>query len=145
MSETTVPLSQPLYGATFGQAVQRFFAKYATTGGRASRSEYWWAALAVGLVNFVFAILLLVSHGVSANTDGTFNFSPLGVVVLIIWILFELAVIIPHISVSVRRLHDANLSGYLFLLILIPSLGGLIVFILALLPTNPAGSRFDVK
>ena len=79
MSESSVPLSQPLYGATLGQAVKRYFTKYATTSGRASRSEYWWATLAVGLVNLVFAILLVVSHGISANTDGTFNFTPFGV------------------------------------------------------------------
>ncbi len=143
MSESSVPLSQPLYGATLGQAVKRYFTKYATTSGRASRSEYWWATLAVGLVNLVFAILLVVSHGISANTDGTFNFTPFGVAVVVVWLLFELAVIIPHIAVSVRRLHDANLSGYLYLLVLIPSIGGLIVFIFALLPTNPAGARFD--
>lgn len=143
MSESSVPLSQPLYGATLGQAVRRYFAKYATASGRASRSEYWWATLAVGIVNLVLAILLLVSHGVSASTDGSYNFTPFGIAILVIWGLFELAVIIPHIAVSVRRLHDANLSGYLYLLVLIPSIGGLIVFILALLPTNSAGARFD--
>jgi uncharacterized membrane protein YhaH (DUF805 family) len=143
MSDTTVPLSQPLYGASFGQAVQRYFAKYATTSGRASRSEYWWATLAVGLVNLVLGILLVALRGVSANPDGSANFTPLGIVIVVVWIVFELAVIIPHIAISVRRLHDANLSGYLYLLVLIPSLGGLIVFIFALLPTNPAGARFD--
>lgn len=143
MSETTVPLSQPLYGASFGQAVRRYFAKYATTSGRASRSEYWWATLAVGLVNLALGILLVALRGVSANADGSANFTPLGIVIVVVWIVFELAVIIPHIAISVRRLHDANLSGYLYLLVLIPSLGGLIVFIFALLPTNPAGARFD--
>ena len=36
------PLWAPYYGAPFPAAVKRFFAKYATFSGRASRSEYWW-------------------------------------------------------------------------------------------------------
>ena len=35
-----VPLSQPLYGATMGQAINRFWKKYVVFSGRASRSEY---------------------------------------------------------------------------------------------------------
>jgi hypothetical protein len=34
------PMSLPLYGATFGQALSRFFRSYARFSGRASRSEY---------------------------------------------------------------------------------------------------------
>src|SRR6185312_8282818 len=49
-----VPLDQPLYGASFGQAIKRFFTKYATFSGRASRSEYWW----VQLFNFIIVAVL---------------------------------------------------------------------------------------
>lgn len=38
---------------------------------------------------------------------------------------------------------DGNFSGWLYLLILIPILGGLAIFVLLLLPANPAGARFD--
>lgn len=42
-----------------------------------------------------------------------------------------------------RRLHDANYSGGLILLLLIPFLGGLILLVLDLQESNPEGSRFD--
>jgi len=48
-----VPLDQPLYGATFGEAIGRFWTKYATFDGRASASEYWWALLFVVLLCWV--------------------------------------------------------------------------------------------
>ena len=49
----------------------------------------------------------------------------------------------PSLSILVRRLHDGNNSGWLALLILIPSLGGLIMLVMAVLPSQPAGARFD--
>ena len=42
-STPPAPLDLPQYGATFGQAIARFWGKYTTFSGRASRSEYWWA------------------------------------------------------------------------------------------------------
>jgi hypothetical protein len=52
-----VPLDKPLYGATFGQAISRFFKKYATFSGRASRSEYWWWVLASAIISAVLSWL----------------------------------------------------------------------------------------
>jgi uncharacterized membrane protein YhaH (DUF805 family) len=43
--------------------------------------------------------------------------------------LFYLYSIIPGIAIAVRRLHDRDLSGWLYLLILTPYIGGLILFI----------------
>jgi hypothetical protein len=48
--EAPPALSQPLYGASIVQAITRFFKKYATFSGRASRSEFWWAYLAYVVV-----------------------------------------------------------------------------------------------
>jgi uncharacterized membrane protein YhaH (DUF805 family) len=61
----------------------------------------------------------------------------------VITILFGLATLVPSIAISVRRLHDGNFSGWLYLLILIPILGALAIIVLMLLPSNPAGARFD--
>lgn len=141
---TDTALSQPLYGATFGQAVQRFFAKYATFSGRASRSEFWWVWLFLVLINLVF-VAVFVTVLVTTGTPTSTGVQPSGaeIPVYIVWALFELAIIIPAIAIAVRRLHDANFSGWMYLLHLIPSVGGLIVLILNLLPSNPEGARFD--
>lgn len=142
---TTVPLSVPLYGASLPQALSRFFRKYATFSGRASRAEYWWIAL----VNFVVLVVsgaLALGLGAATGTP-----SPSGGVYLgggaavggVLGGLWFVAVLIPSLAVTVRRLHDVNLSGWLILLNLVPSVGSLIVFILTLLPPSPLGARFD--
>jgi len=66
--------------------------KYVTFSGRASRSEYWWFQLFYVLVMIGFALIFYAS--------GLFN---------------SLALILPLISVVVRRFHDRNLSGWWYL------------------------------
>ena len=74
--------------------------KYATFSGRASRSEFWFFSLFL-IIAYVITIFLAAIS-----------------LYLFIWVLgiFALAMIIPSIAVTVRRLHDVNKSGWFFLL-----------------------------
>ena len=145
-ADGTVPLWAPLYGAGPVESIKRFFQKYATFSGRASRSEYWWAVL----VNTVVYVVLGIGGGIAgaagATTavDGTSQpgpgFYPFGIVLA----LLGLATIVPWLSIGVRRLHDVDLSGWLILLNLVPYLGGFVIFILSVLGPKPGGARFDV-
>lgn len=135
------PLWAPYYGAPIGAAVKRFFKKYTAFSGRASRSEYWWWTLVAALVSIVLQIL--TSSGLSVDASGTPVYGPTFVIGSIIWGLWGLATIVPSIALLVRRLHDGNFSGWLALLVLIPVAGHLALFIMTLLPSNPAGQRFD--
>ncbi len=138
-----VPLNQPLYGASFGQAVSRFFKKYATFSGRASRSEYWWVQLFLWLISIVPGILIAAGSADAASNGQYVTSNALGVIGLVLAFLIAIATVIPTLALTWRRLHDANLSGWFYLLIFVPGVGGLIIFILSLLPSNPAGARFD--
>ena len=119
-------------------AVQRFYAKYTQFSGRASRSEYWWATLYVVGVALVLELLV-----VSVGTSPTGENNVLGVVISLLMLLFSAVNIVPAIAVSVRRLHDINLSGWFYLLGLLPLVGGLVLLVLMVLPGRPHGSRFD--
>lgn len=143
-----VPLDQPLRGASFGQAVGRFFKKYATFTGRASRSEYWWWALATFLVYLLLVIGTIVGAFATGEFDeysDTFYLGPALSVGLVLMALWYLGTLVPQIAVAVRRLHDANFSGWMILLRLLPTLGDTIVFILTVLPPKPEGARFDKR
>ncbi|KPG83543.1 hypothetical protein AEQ27_08710 [Frigoribacterium sp. RIT-PI-h] len=134
-----------MYGAGPVAAVKRFFKKYADFTGRASRSEYWWVVLANTVIWFVLSIVGFLAGlpGSTTDYDGTLEpgpgFIPFGFVLAVL--LF--GTIVPFLSLGARRLHDIDLSGWLQLINLVPSLGGFVLFILSLLGPKPAGARFD--
>ncbi|MDQ0616755.1 DUF805 domain-containing protein [Arthrobacter globiformis] len=134
------PLSAPLYGASAPEAVIRFFKKYATFSGRASRSEYWWWVLVNNIVTIVF-YLILGSTDLNA-TDETSPGLQIALILLGVWML---ATVIPGAALLVRRLHDANLSGWMSLLGLIPLIGAIILLVLVLMGPEPDGQRFDYR
>ncbi len=83
--------------------------KYADFTGRAPRAEYWWYTLAV----IVAAIVISVVEGILglSNTVG-----PYGLLSLV----FMLALLVPGLAVTARRLHDTNRSGWWMLIAVIP-------------------------
>lgn len=95
---------------TFTQSISSCYSNYATFSGRASRSEYWFFAL------FHFLIALV---GISTL------FAGIGVVILTV---SAVANFLPSLSVTVRRLHDTDHSGWWFWIQLIP-LVGFIIFL----------------
>lgn len=111
------PLDQPWYGIGFGQAFVRFWKKYATFSGRASRGEYWWSYLGITLLSFGVSLLSLIP------IVGTF-----------ISLIFSLVVLIPSIAISVRRLHDANRSGWFLLIPYALLFIGLVIFFVTFIP-----------
>ena len=90
------------------QAIQSVFGNYANFNGRARRSEYWWFGLFVDVLIFAFAFAAVV-------------FSE---VFFVLIALFALAVFLPALAVTARRLHDTNRSGWWILINLIPMLAG---------------------
>lgn len=91
-----VPLNKPYYGCSFQEAFLRFWKKYVVFKGRASRSEFWWWMLAS------FAIQVVLSTLVDVSNDHLSFLSS----------LWSLAILVPSIALSVRRLHDINKPGW---------------------------------
>lgn len=145
-------LTRPLYGATFGQATKRFFKQYANFSGRASRSEYWWVALLVFLIQLIPLILYIAGITMmasAASTYDSYNNGPNapGLFLLIVGIglllITGLGLLLPSIAVAWRRLHDGNFAGPMYFLSLIPYAGGIILLVFMLLPSKAEGRRFD--
>ncbi len=57
--------------------------------------------------------------------------------------LWSLACAIGFVALTMRRLHDVNLSGYFALFFIIPPIGVLFALIVGLIGTDPQGQRFD--
>jgi uncharacterized membrane protein YhaH (DUF805 family) len=135
-------LDWPHYGISFSGAITRGFKKYAKFEGRASRSEYWWWTLFTALVLTVLGLLSMVI-GLQTSPDGGETPGAPAVPLLVLLGLFYLAILVPTIALTVRRLHDVGYSGWLVLLGLVPSVGGLILLVFAVLPSSPAGAKYD--
>nr|WP_322624973.1 DUF805 domain-containing protein [uncultured Flavobacterium sp.] len=91
---------------------------YANFNGRARRSEYWFYSLATFLINIVLSILDWI----------------IGLEIDIFSTVYGIAVLVPGLAVTVRRLHDTNKSGWYFLLVLLPVIGW--IWLLVLLCTE---------
>lgn len=93
---------------------------YANFNGRARRKEYWMFSLFFLLFAIAATIVIRLSSEVGETA------LKIAVIFVVVWYL---AHIVPSLAVTVRRLHDTGKSGWLYLLVLIPYIGGLIIFI----------------
>jgi uncharacterized membrane protein YhaH (DUF805 family) len=141
----TVPLSAPYYGASLGTAFSRFWRKYATFSGRASRSEYWWWVLISVIAAAIFYIIGNLAGGLFGppTAAGSPTLGPGYGIYLTLSVIWGIAVIVPGLGLIWRRLHDTNRSGASYFLGLIPIVGPVIVLVFFLSPQNPEGARFD--
>ncbi len=125
----TAPLDQPAYGCGMGEAFVRFWKKYATFKGRASRGEFWWwiiwlliISVALHLIPNVFGLFGAGARNAMQDFTG------------IISNIFDIASFIPMLALSVRRLHDINKPGWLLAIYYgIEAIGGILAIAGAIL------------
>ena len=94
--------------------------KYTVFSGRARRKEYW--------MFFLFYVIFAIAAIV---LDNIFGATISGVGYGFIYLLYILAIFLPALAVSVRRLHDVGKSGWFLFISLIPIIGGIWLLVLA--------------
>jgi uncharacterized membrane protein YhaH (DUF805 family) len=99
--------------------------KYATFSGRARRKEYW--------MFFLFNVLVAIGLGIIEALIGTGG---------LIGALYSLAVLIPGIAVTVRRLHNTSRTGWWVLIVFVPLVGALILLIFMVLDSQPGDNEY---
>lgn len=112
--------------------------KYADFQGRARRAEYWLFLLFVWIVE-VAIVALTGALGADPEVGEVSGPMILGYGLLGV---FGLAILVPSLALSVRRLHDTNRSGWWLLVALIPFLGALVLIVFSLLDGTPGPNRF---
>jgi uncharacterized membrane protein YhaH (DUF805 family) len=103
---------------------------YANFQGRARRQEYWMYAL----INLMIVLVLGIFDTLLFSSGNNFISG-----------IYSLAVLVPGIAVSVRRLHDTDRSGWWLLLVLIPIIGIIILLVLMCIEGNSASNRFGTN
>ena len=107
------------------QAIKRVFSKYASFGGRAGGTEFWW-----------FMLFEAIVYGAAALADRAL----FGHDAVFSWTC-TLVLLLPALAVSIRRLHDTNRSGWWVVLAFVP-----VLFIIPLIwfctPSMSGSNRF---
>lgn len=105
--------------------------KYVVFSGRARRAEYWWFIL----FNIIISLALGAIDGVTGTYSPEAGLGLLGG-------LYTLAVLLPSIAVTVRRLHDTGRSGWWFLIFLVPVIGAIVLLVFMVLDSKPGQNQY---
>jgi len=99
--------------------------QYAVFSGRARRKEYWMFVLFSTIIDLVLGVIegLAGGPGILAS-------------------IYSLAVLIPSIAVSVRRLHDTDRSGWWLLIVLIPLIGAIVLLVFMVQDSQSSGNQY---
>ena len=95
--------------------------KYAVFSGRSRRKEYWYFVL----FNIIVAIVLAGIDALLGTVSPSSNIGLLSGI-------YCLAILIPSLAVTVRRLHDITRSGWWIFINLIPLIGAIVLLVFAL-------------
>ena len=99
---------------------------YAVFKGRASRKEFWMFVL----FNIIVSVILSILEGlVSRDTS-------------ILSGLYSLAVLVPSLAVTVRRLHDTNKSGWWWFIVLVPIIGPFVLLAFMIMDSQAAANQY---
>ncbi len=113
-------------------AYKNFFKGYVDFTGRSTRSEYWW----IWLTNMILLVPFYSAYfKVLANPRNEAALMALGGIA-IIYMIFGLALILPMLALTVRRLRDAGFHWALIFIIFIPMVGSLALLVLLAMPTK---------
>lgn len=104
---------------------------YATFSGRARRKEYWFFVL----FNLIVSIVLGFIDGITGLFYPEAGIGLLGGI-------YSLAVLLPSLAVSVRRLHDTDRSGWWLLIVLVPLIGAIALIVFLALDSKPEKNEY---
>jgi uncharacterized membrane protein YhaH (DUF805 family) len=108
--------------------------QYAVFKGRARRKEYWFFIL----FNLIASLLLTLVDFMTGSLDAELGMGLLSG-------LYSLAVLIPSLAVTVRRLHDTDRTGWWLLIGLIPLIGAIVLLVFMLLDSQPGDNEYGAS
>ena len=112
-------------------AYKNFFKGYVDFAGRSTRSDYWW----IWLGNMIIYIPFFFSYGNAiSNPQDEGALIALGGTD-IIYMVIGLALLLPGLALTVRRLRDAGFHWALIFIVFIP-LGSIVLLVLLAMPTK---------
>jgi uncharacterized membrane protein YhaH (DUF805 family) len=110
------------------------FKKYAVFRGRSRRKEYWYFVLFTLIISVALSIVdVLIGTWYPSSSIGLLSG------------IFSLAILIPSIAVSVRRLHDIGRTGWWVLIGLVPIIGPIVLIVFAIMDSESGGNQYGAN
>ena len=117
-------------------AIKNFFKGYVDFSGRSTRPDYWW----IWLANIILSIPFYIVYGSAiANPDSEAAIMTLGLFIFI-YFIFGLALFLPQLALTVRRLRDAGFHWALIFVAFVPFVGSIALLVLLAMPTKEVAS-----
>ena len=121
-------------------AYKNFFKNYAEFTGRSTRPDFWWVWLGNLILSIPFWIIYFYIVYLSTVMDSVSDSASEAIfmvfgLVAIIYAVFYLAILVPTLAISVRRLRDAGFH-WAFIFLRFAPMGGLALLILFAMPTK---------
>jgi uncharacterized membrane protein YhaH (DUF805 family) len=159
------PMAAPLYGNTyqqpqssarpytssgqrltlFGYFKRALTQKYVAFEGRARRSEYW----GYQLFQFVAIMGFLVLGLILDFTIGGVTMEPgdesAPWITIIMLFLYILATFLPSLAITIRRMHDVGVSGWVYLVSFVPYIGGLVIFVITVIDSQVGTNAYGLS
>ena len=117
------------------EAYKKFWKGYVDFKGRSTPLDYWFAYSAHVLILFSCYLLEAVVERMTAET-GSSDLFTIGLILLLIFFAYGVAMVLPGIAITVRRLRDAGCNWLYIFIPLIPFVGIFILIFLLCQPTN---------
>ena len=110
--------------------------QYTDFSGRARRREFWFFFL----FNLLFSLAAMAIDNIwGMGIDTNYGFTlPYGRV----YIIYNLAMIIPGLAVTARRLHDVGKSAWMYFIVLIPLIGAIWLLVLFFTDGQPGSNKW---
>ncbi|WP_430482421.1 DUF805 domain-containing protein [Rossellomorea marisflavi] len=108
--------------------------QYADFSGRARRQEYWMYMLFYSIFGIILYGVAVI--GMAMQSEG---------IILLgmgIYILYTLALLVPTLAITVRRLHDTGRSGFWYFIGFVPLVGGIILLVFCCLDSENGNNQW---
>lgn len=109
------------------KAYVNFWKNYANFNGRSRRADYWWAMLCQMIIMMILGMVgggQLTAAMITGQTP-----SAVGIILILVYVIFSLASLVPGIAIVVRRLHDIGKSGWWYFIAFVPMVGVIVILV----------------
>lgn len=90
------------------------------------------------LFNSIFLIIAIILDNIFGTAIEDVGYG-------LFYLLYSIAVFLPGLAVSVRRLHDVGKSGWMILISFVPLIGGIWLFILMVTESDPGQNVYGLN